>query len=519
MSAQNILQKAQRLMGGAVVITIIVVVLLVSTWKTFFKYVEPNQMLILIAKSGEPLPPGQILAGTGQKGIQEDVKGEGRHFVMPVLYDYQILDTQIIEIDEVGVVVSKVGTEAPAGQILVGEGERGIRSKVLPPGRYRLNPFGYEVQPHPATIIRPGFVGFLKRKVGQVPDGEYADPAKDEQGIVREVLPPGTYYLNPYEYEVHEVEVGVNQISFLANTRGESTGGRAGQAPRSEQGQILFPSREGFQIALDATAEWELLPQNVAPVMRRFGDRSAIEDKVIVPQAKSIGRTEGSKYQARELLLGAGREKFQNSFTSELAKASEARGIKINSAFIRHISMPDELLLRIRETKVAAEKEITAGVWEKTKEKAAALERERATIDQRRQEVRSQLAAVVREVAADAEKAVREIDAQTKVKVAEIEKSVAEVQAQTQLALGEAEAHVRRLIGLAEGLAFAAKVGAFGGNAAAYARYTFAKSLPENFRVRLIETGPGTLWTDLEKTGGFPAMGAAKELRKETRQK
>ena len=48
-----------------------------------FVYVGPDQMAVITAKTGDALPPGQILAKKGQQGIQEDVLGEGRHFLNP----------------------------------------------------------------------------------------------------------------------------------------------------------------------------------------------------------------------------------------------------------------------------------------------------------------------------------------------------------------------------------------------------------------------------------------------------
>ena len=41
-------------------------------------YVPPGYMAVITAKTGEALPPGQILARPGQQGIQEQVLGEGR---------------------------------------------------------------------------------------------------------------------------------------------------------------------------------------------------------------------------------------------------------------------------------------------------------------------------------------------------------------------------------------------------------------------------------------------------------
>jgi hypothetical protein len=303
---------------------LLVLVFLHLTWRTFFHYVEPGQMLVIIAKTGTPLPPGHILAHKGQKGIQAEVLGEGRHFVMPVSNETEIHPVSEIPPGQIGVVTAKVGTDLPPGQVLAEEGQKGIWRKVLPPGRHRLNPYGYAVQIRPAVRIRPGYVGFVTSLVGTDPGEAFARPG--EKGVLKDVLQPGFYYLNPYEYKVEEVEVGINQVSFL------------------KEFPLRFPSEDAFEIELEATVEWELLPENVAQVMAEFGKREAIEDKVIVPQSRSIGRIEGSKYGAKEFLIGQGREQFQDSFKTELIRIGRQKNLNILSAFIRHIIIPDTLL-------------------------------------------------------------------------------------------------------------------------------------------------------------------------------
>src|SRR5581483_3743762 len=45
----------------------------VVLWKSFFHFVPPGKMLVVIAKNGAPLPAGQVLAEPGQKGVQRPV--------------------------------------------------------------------------------------------------------------------------------------------------------------------------------------------------------------------------------------------------------------------------------------------------------------------------------------------------------------------------------------------------------------------------------------------------------------
>ena len=62
-------------------------------WKWGFCrfYVQPNEMAVIIAKSGKPMPAGQILAEKGQKGVLSEVLGEGRLFRNPVLFEHKII--------------------------------------------------------------------------------------------------------------------------------------------------------------------------------------------------------------------------------------------------------------------------------------------------------------------------------------------------------------------------------------------------------------------------------------------
>ena len=311
-----------------------------------------------------------------------------------------------------------------------------------------------------------------------------------EKGILREVLQPGIYYLNPYEYRVREVEVGLNQISFL------------------DADQIKFPSKDAFGISLDATVEWELKPESVAMVIDEFGARTEIEQKVLIAQSRSIGRLEGSRYGAKEFLLGEGREQIQSAFTQRLVEKCREKHVEVHSAYIRQISIPDNLLVPIRQSFVAKEKERTAKVQEETRRSAAALEREERLIEQRRQEVKAETKALVQQIAAETDRTIEEIHAETRRLVAEKQQAIAKLDAQRTELLGKAKAEVTRMQGEARAGRFALKVGAFNGDSKAFARYAFAESLPEDLQVRLVETGEGTFWTDLDTAAGVgPALG------------
>src|SRR5262249_11355838 len=161
------------------------------------------------------------------------------------------------------------------------EDEKGIRRRVLTPGVYRLNPYGYTVELVDASLVTPGHVGVLRRKVGRDVRAGAGDQVSfaegpEDKGVLREVLQPGLYYINPYEHEVLLREVGIYQTTFHKGL----TASR----------EIKFRARDGYDISLDCTVEWEVLPGDAAALALRYTDFPKIEEAVIVQSTGQIGR-------------------------------------------------------------------------------------------------------------------------------------------------------------------------------------------------------------------------------------
>lgn len=205
----------------AVLPLVLFVFILWSLWMWFFCrfYVGPDEMAIITAKTGKPLAEGQILAERGQQGIQAAPLAEGRHFLNPVFYDREIVSAVVIPAGKVGVVTAKVGDELPEGVFIAEPGQKGIQRGVLGPGKYRLNPYGYTVEIVDAISIPLGYVGVITGLSGeQAPEGQFAGPK--QKGIRSDILQPGLYYVNPKELKVDVLEIGVNQVSLLGKIGG-----------------------------------------------------------------------------------------------------------------------------------------------------------------------------------------------------------------------------------------------------------------------------------------------------------
>lgn len=471
------------LLGVVFFLTLLMVLLGGLLWHTFFHYVPPGQMLVITAKNGDELQEGQVLAREGQKGIQEKVLGEGWHYVAPIVYTTELRPNVFVRPGSIGIVTALGGKTPKNGGILAdADDERGIRRHVLTPGSYRLNPYGYKVEEVAATLIKPGFIGVVRRLLG---DDAAAGPDR-RKGILREVLQPGLYYVNTKEFEVLPREIGIYQTTYHYD---------AAHSERSTA--ITFPARDGNLVSMDCTIEWEVKPVDWPDLITAYDSLTDIEHKVVDQHAKKISRERGFNYRVQDFLEGGTREKFQSDFFQELQKACAEKKVGIHSAFIRNTIIPESFLEPKRARQLAIETKLTSEAKQATAQTEAAVAR-----------AKSMIAQGVAEVAAETERLTAGIDRETEnVKLqteAEIEGLKARYGAQIALldnertkVLGQAEAQAKTMTETAKSSIYKMKLDLFRNDGNAYLRYTMAEKLNANMVLRLYHSGPGTLWTNL----------------------
>ncbi|MBE6369343.1 MAG: hypothetical protein E7056_04185 [Lentisphaerae bacterium] len=181
-------------------------------------YVPPEHMAIVTAKSGKNPAAGTLLVERGEKGIWREVLPEGRYFLDPVMHDIKIVPAINIPIGKVGVVTSKVGKALAPGEIIAPDKSyQGVWRDVLSPGVHRLNPEGYKVDIVDAINIPFGYVGVITAQTGKpAQPGEFARAG--EKGVLRDILQPGLYYINPRAYQVNVIEIGMNQVTMTGGS-------------------------------------------------------------------------------------------------------------------------------------------------------------------------------------------------------------------------------------------------------------------------------------------------------------
>jgi hypothetical protein len=461
-------------------------VLLIVFWNVFFRYVPPGKMLVVIAKTGDKMAENQFMAEPDQQGPQREVLGEGWHFVLPIVYTSELKDNVVIPPGKVGIVTARGGVAPRDGRVLADkEDERGIRRHVLLPGSYRLNPYGYEVELVNAVEIKPGFVGVQRRLLGSENDSRFAR-GPDQKGILHQVIQPGLYYLNTREMEVLPREVGIYQTNYHFDTD-----------PRKNT-VITFPVKDGYQISMDCTVEWEMRPEDAPDLAARYGSRAEVERNVIDQQARKISRDRGFNYGAQDFLEGAKREKFQEDFEKELKKVCHDKQVTVLSAFIRNIIIPESFLKPKRDKQLAVETKITNEAKQETAKSDAEVERERSMIQQSVANVQAETALLVGEIEQQVKNVASLTDAEIVKLKARYTADMAEMEAESKRVQGEAEASATKLKETAKSSIYKLKLDVFQNDGNAYLRYALADQLNPKMQLRLFHAGPGTLWTNLE---------------------
>ncbi|RUL82778.1 SPFH domain-containing protein [Tautonia sociabilis] len=466
-----------------------------------------------------------------QVGILEEMLGPGRHFINPLEYKYERIADTIIKPGEIGVLTAKFGEQLPQGQYLADrEGQRGIQRKVLTTGRYRINSYAYDVevrpvsacvktnggvrhQPGDALLIPAGYVGVVTNRSDDPRTGA-------KRGTQDDVLQPGIYYLNPYATQVDILSIGYNETTLSVEAELGPDGqpkyqevkavGVGEPAPlsrdpvyRKDRG-IWFLSRDGFDIFLDFTTIWGILPDQAADVIRRFGKASeqeqnvlkVVEEQVVLPDIGSIARINGSRHGAVDLLIGDSREAFQTDTSEDLEARLKEKNLTLLFGLTRHIYVPAEVREPIQRSKIAMEVKLTNDQKQLTAEAEGDLMEAKAKVVLEERRVAAETEKLFAEALAEGEKQAKQIEAETERLVAELDAQTAAIQAQITTTIGEAEAKKVELTNAAQADRYRRYVETLGGPDA-YNRYLFAENLPDDLRLGVFYAGPGTFWTDL----------------------
>ena len=492
-------RRSYGIQAGAVAAVLVLIGLAVFVTQGLV-VVDSKEVAVLIRKTGAEPPTGTIVAAPDQKGIQLDLLPEGWHWKNPYTWDWKIVPQVEIKPNEVGVQIRNFGAPMRPGQVIAGDGQKGVIAAVLRPGRYVINPYAYTVKTFPAVNIPTGHVGVKNLVSGRDPlnPNEFL-VEEGERGIQKQTLAPGTYYVNPFVERIIPVDARSHRFDMSAEK------------------VIRFPSLDGFDITMDGTIEWYIDPARVAEVYVKYVDDRPVEEcvtkDIILPYARTYSRIEGSKHLARDFIGGLTREKFQEAFLRGVKASCAQRGILIQSALIRQITPPDAIAKPIKEREIAIR---LREMYEQQKERER--QQKLLAMEEKMKERKTLLTQAGADVSvsitkATQEKEVAQIQAERHLEVAKLQLKAAENQAQARLAEGKAKADVVVFKNAAEAQGLRNAALAFG-DGATYVRYLLNLKLAPAFGYILSNTdGPFAemLRRAMESKATAPAPGAPKE--------
>ncbi len=501
----------------------LLVLAFIFVWTVNRVYVNEGESLMLRYKG--PLVFGSRdraqagnWAAEGEMGVLAKLRGPGRHFYCPVWWQREIVPDVVIKPGEVGIVTCKLGENLPAGEFLV-DGDvgntkfKGILRKVLAPGRYRVNPYGYSVEKARLqaftsgnTEKKAGWVEIPTGYVGVVTNLSNNPLTGIKAGISEAVLPPGIYPINGREQNIDIIEIGYRQSTIQVAVQRDRDGrvvvDENGEPQiADEDGGIQFPSSDGFSMHIDFTAIWGLMPQEAPHAIETIGNVDAVEQKIVLPQIDSILRNNGSEYQAVQLLVGDDREKYQSASLEEFRNVLDAKQITLLYGLVRHVYIPEQVRKPIQMSFIADELTLTREQEQKTAKEEAKLREseEQVQLASKTVEVDTKKQVAARQ--AEGDRQAETIRAETLKLVAAIEKETAALEAEAEKVLGEATNRGKQKIEEATADRFRLAVEAFG-TPQAYNNWIFATGLPDDVKLQLLYAGQGTLWTDMHDSGG-----------------
>jgi len=485
-------------LGGALVL--LAIVGLPIFYYGFCQFNVPTgYMAVMTRKTGLDIPNDAELAPDATyKGLQKEVLAEGRHFRNPWVWDWEVVPQVEIPSGKIGVRIRLYGDDPQRGEVIAwNPNEKGIVPEVLMPGRWPINAmiagqtrrrdnYVELIELHDMVTVPAGFRGVVTNLAGSMPKNPntivLAAADKGKRGVEGTTLDAETYpeKSNPYISRVQLVDCRSQRFNL------------------SDDGDMGFPSKDGFWVVLDGIVEYRVMPEKAAEVYVTYNETgndingTRIDDevvkKVVLPNARSFCRLRGSDHSGREFISGDTRTKFQEDFQKELETNCESQGIEIIQALITKISPPQQIAQPVRDRQIAVEKKKQFGrqLLQQDSEKQLSIETE---MNQRLQALvgaQQQVIKITTEASQAQEIAI--IEANKRLKVAEFDLQAATDLAAAVLARGTADANVVRFQNEAEAAGWQKAVQAFGNNGEEYARWTLLKKLAPAYRSMMVNT-------------------------------
>src|SRR5580765_1009946 len=413
--------------------------------------ITENQIGLVEALDGAPLDPRDYVAmpvtghdnfqdsntfitAGGQRGPQKDILLPGTYYINPLLFKVILESAKEVKPGEVAVIVSNVGKD-PSEEI-----RQAMAQKI----RERLE--HEEAQQMELAAQRldqvDGDKASLEDIKAELLSSDPADKRLDSgaheayvvpegyRGIQETVVGPGRYYVNT---------LAVSPI--VIPTTNQTVEWTSGEVVNTFNPFEVI-SKDGFTMQLEVRVVFRVKPEDAPFMVAKIGGIDRLIQNVMHPLIDSIFRNQASESSAMAYLQN--RHEEQERAEARVRAHLLKYHVDVVNVLICHIHLPEELM-KTQTEKVLAEQRL--GMFDaqrEAEERRIQLERTKAQADNQRDLME---ATVGVEIAG---------------KQSEQRKAEGEGEASYILATGKAEAEKVRLMGEAQGVAYAEQVNAIG---------------------------------------------------------
>lgn len=374
-----------------------------------------------------------FLNSGGKKGPQVAILRPGTYRINTKVFTVRVGQLTIVPKNNVGVIIAQDGEPLPSGYIIApkpkengpdhrffqdgqafinSQGFRGPQLDTLQPGEYYINPLLFQVNLYEVAEVPPGYVAVLRSNVGKeleeasgAPSEVSASPDlrqpihesietplipdKDRRGILKDPVAPGKYNLNPIAYSPYLVPTSAVTIDWASEAgRADSQYDSQPKAKAAKEGgtddkateffkfsQLRVTSKDGFQLEVDVRMVIRIRPEHAPFIIQRFGSVSNLIEQIVHPLIDSSFRNKAGEEKA--ITFVQSRSDLQQSALERARTEFQQYSVEAQNLLIAYIQVDQALL------DTQTKKEIALQQKEQFKEEALAAEESIAVAEKR----------------------------------------------------------------------------------------------------------------------------------------
>ena len=376
--------------------------------------VPEGKIGVVTAADGGELAPGQLLGKSvqghdnfqnaeifyqnqGQKGPQIDFLRPGTYNINTEIFQVEIREAIRIAENEIGVVDALDGLPMEKGEVVVptpeghnnfqdgqkfldNGGKRGPQENFLTPGTYYINPYLFNVSRRKQTVVNQGEVAVLISNIGKDPSELKLDGTDNSKN--RHVVPKGyrgiqSEVMGPGSYNLNPLAFASVIIPTMTRSVDWSAETNKQKTPNFDPFQVV--SYDGFPMKVEVRCQYRILPENAPYIVQKLGSIMELESNVIHPQIDGIFRAQVSRSPA--IAYQQNRAEEQKAAEEAVRLDLSKYKVEVVSVMITNIHLPEQLMKTTQQKNLAEQEKSMYDAKKDAEQRRIEFEKSKAEAD------------------------------------------------------------------------------------------------------------------------------------------